>query len=97
MPMYGLKTIHIPCDHLWIVDHIVHLWNDVALWIDSLELRVMRLNLETQVCDYDVITYWCKDVVNNVHQKEEILPVLIILWYEISYQERKVSPQTPHL
>ena len=92
MYMYGL---YVPCNHLWIVDHVVHLGNYCVLWVEPVEVSVMG-NV-AQVSNYYVIACWSKEVVHDIHQEEEILPIFIVFWYKISHQKREIPCQAPYL
>lgn len=77
--------------------HIVHLWDDGIVWVKTLELGVVDLKEEAEICNNEIIAGGSKNVIHYVHQKKEIPPVIIVLWYQVSHQKGKIPCQTPHL
>jgi len=38
-----------------------------------------------------------KQLIDNIQQQQKVIPVGVLLRYQITYQNRQTAPQTPHL
>jgi hypothetical protein len=77
------------------MDKVMHFWCEITFRIKVFEIGEKELDLMTQMSHYISCAHWSKNIIYNAHKPKKIFPIFIILWNEITNEQRQVSPQTP--
>ena len=99
-PRVYIHKININDTHLsftlGIMYHVVHFRNYRAGWVDSAKFFVMTFNKDLKICQLILTSGWWKAHCHYFPFKKQ-MPHFIFLWDLITYYERQIQCQTPHL
>lgn len=88
---------NLPQSPGWYVCHVVHLWCEWPVRVKPAKLKEVILYHDLDVACQSFTRDWCKHIVYDRRELEEISPVLITLRYQISHQQRQITCQAPAL